>query len=282
MIVVYASQDLASKQVLWNTLSDMVLKFNGPTVVLGDFNEHKFADDIPSRIRFTSNLFKTLSDLEVTTLDAPFTSKEIKDAVWDCGGSKAPGPDGFTFKFIKRFWETIGSDFVDMVKRFEIDAFIPRGCNSSFIALVPKKCDPIHINDFRPISDVHSVVSDVQTAYIKGRQIVDGPLMVNEIISCASKNKERLFVLKVDFEKAFNSLNWEFLDHTMEQMGFSFKWRGWICGCLNNAYGSILINGSPSKEFCFKKGLRQGDPLSPFLFIIVMEALHVTLQEAKA
>ncbi|GKB10976.1 RNA-directed DNA polymerase, eukaryota, reverse transcriptase zinc-binding domain protein [Tanacetum coccineum] len=182
-----------------------------------------------------------------------------------------------------------------------MDAFIPRGCNSSFIALVPKKCDPIHINDFRPISligcqykviakvlanrllkVVHSVVSDVQTAYIKGRQIVDGPLMVNKIISCASKKKERLFVLKVDFEKAFNSLNWEFLDHTMEQMGFSFKWRGWICGCLNNAYGSILINGSPSKEFSFKKGLRQGDSLSPFLFIIAMEALHVTLQEAKA
>ena len=56
-----------------------------------------------------------------------------------CGGSKAPSPDGFTFKFIKQYWDTIGNDFVDMVKRFEVDGFIPRGCNSSFIALVPKK-----------------------------------------------------------------------------------------------------------------------------------------------
>nr|GEY49097.1 putative RNA-directed DNA polymerase, eukaryota, reverse transcriptase zinc-binding domain protein [Tanacetum cinerariifolium] len=106
--------------------------------------------------------------------------------------------------------------------------------------------------------------------------------MVNEIISWASKKKERLFVLKVDFEKAFDSMNWNFLDHTMEQMGFSFKWRWWIRGCLNNAFGSALIIGSPSKEFSFQKGLRQGDPLSLFLFIIAMEAFHVTLQEAKA
>nr|GFA21228.1 cysteine-rich receptor-like protein kinase [Tanacetum cinerariifolium] len=85
-----------------------------------------------------------------------------------------------------------------------------------------------------------------------------------------------------DFEKAFDSMNWNFLDHTMEQMGFSFKWRWWIRECLNNAFGSALIIGSPSKEFSFQKCLCQGDPLSPFLFIIAMEAFHVTLQDAKA
>ncbi|GKC94258.1 putative RNA-directed DNA polymerase, eukaryota, reverse transcriptase zinc-binding domain protein [Tanacetum coccineum] len=128
---------------------------------------------------------------------------------------------------------------------------------------------------------VHSVVSEVQTAFIKDRQIIDGPLMVNEIISWANKKRERLFILKVDFEKAFDSLDWKFLDHTMEQMGFSIKWRKWIHGCLNSAFASVLVNGSPTKEFKIQKGLCQGDPLSPFLFIIAVEALHVTLQEAK-
>nr|GEW65422.1 cysteine-rich receptor-like protein kinase [Tanacetum cinerariifolium] len=124
--------------------------------------------------------------------------------------------------------------------------------------------------------------SEVQTAFLKGRQIIDGPLMVNEIISWALKKKERLFILKINFEKAFDSLDWGFLDSIMSQMGFSGKWRMWIRGFLKSAYGSVLVNGSLIKEFKIEKGLRQGDPLSPFLFIITVEAIHVSLQEAKS
>ena len=99
-----------------------------------------------------------------------------------------------------------------MVKRFETDGYILRGCNPTFIALVPKLQDPLNIKGYRPISligcqykliakvlanrlqkVVHSVLSDVQTAYLKGRQITDGPLMVNEILSWALKKKERFF-----------------------------------------------------------------------------------------
>ncbi|GJU88049.1 RNA-directed DNA polymerase, eukaryota, reverse transcriptase zinc-binding domain protein [Tanacetum coccineum] len=104
---------------------------------------------------------------------------------------------------------------------------------------------------------ISSIVSDVQTDFIRGRQIIDGPLMVDEIISWGKKTKRRLMFLKVDFEKAFDTLNWNFLDSILLQMGFSPKWRSWIKTCLNSGFGSVLVNGSPTKEFPIKRGLRQ-------------------------
>nr|GEV08814.1 RNA-directed DNA polymerase, eukaryota, reverse transcriptase zinc-binding domain protein [Tanacetum cinerariifolium] len=210
-----------------------------------------------SRRVFSSNLFKQLSVEESHFLDCPITLEEIKRAVWDCGSSKAPGPSS----------KAPGPD------DFELSAHIPRGCNSSFITLVPKVYDPLVIGDFRPISligkqykitakilanclsqVVSSVVSEVQMAYIKGRQIIDGLLMVDEIIAWAKKHKKRLMYFKVDFEKAFDFLNWSFLFSILEQMGFSFKWRNWIHYCLNSAFASVLVNGSPTKEFKIKRG----------------------------
>ncbi|GKA48742.1 RNA-directed DNA polymerase, eukaryota [Tanacetum coccineum] len=125
--------------------------------------------------------------------------QEIKDVVWSCGGEKAPEPDGFTFKLLKKNWDVFGSDIISYVKEFEATFSIPKGCNSSFIALVPKIDDPLSLNDFRPISligcqykiiakvlanrlakVISSVVSEVQMAFIKGRQIIDGPLIVDD------------------------------------------------------------------------------------------------------
>ncbi|GJZ21244.1 putative RNA-directed DNA polymerase, eukaryota, reverse transcriptase zinc-binding domain protein [Tanacetum coccineum] len=93
--------------------------------------------------------------------------------------------------------------------------------------------------------------------------------------------KKKLLLLKVDFEKAFDTLSWSFLESVMCQMGFSLKWKGWILACLHSGYTSVLINGSPTPEFKLERGLRQGDPLSPLLFILAVEALNVALLDAR-
>ncbi|GKC48442.1 putative RNA-directed DNA polymerase, partial [Tanacetum coccineum] len=261
--------------------------------------EDKFKETNYTRPSFISNLFKQLTP-EENLSECPITSQEIKNAVWDCGGDKASGPYGFSFKLIKKHWNLLGDDINKYVKDFHLSASIPRGCNSSFITLAPKVDDPITISDFWPISligcqykiiakvladrlalVIPSVVSEVQMTFIKGRQITDGPLLVNEIISWAKKHKKKMLLLKLDFEKAFDSLSWSFLDSIMSQMGFGEKWRKMIHSCLNSAYASVLVNGSPTNEFKIGKGLRQGGPLSPFLFILVVEALNVVLVEAR-
>ncbi|GKB25262.1 RNA-directed DNA polymerase, eukaryota, reverse transcriptase zinc-binding domain protein [Tanacetum coccineum] len=117
-----------------------------------EFHKNKFSNTYSNHPSFNSSLFKRLSDLEISLLDSPFSCEEIKEPVWNYGGDKSPGLDGFTFKFIKHYWDSVGKDFIDMVKNFKTDGFIPRGCNSSFIALVPKIQDPIHTTDYRPIS----------------------------------------------------------------------------------------------------------------------------------
>ncbi|GKC21915.1 RNA-directed DNA polymerase, eukaryota, reverse transcriptase zinc-binding domain protein [Tanacetum coccineum] len=157
------------------------------------------------------------------------------------------------------------------------------------------------ISDFRPISligaqykiiakvlanrlarVIDSIISPEQSAFIKQRQILDGPLMVNEVIQWCKRKKSKLMVFKIDFEKAFDTISWDFLFQVMHFMGFNETWIKWISGCLHSASASILINGSPTCEFNILRGLRQGDPLSPFLFIIAMEGLHVAMEDAMA
>ncbi|GKA48669.1 RNA-directed DNA polymerase, eukaryota, partial [Tanacetum coccineum] len=94
------------------------------------------------------------------------------------------------------------------------------------------------------------------------------------------EHKSKLMIFKVDFEKAFDSIHWSFLDNVMILMGFGFIWRNLIKGCFNSTTSSVFINGSPSKEFSLERGLRQGDPLSTFLFLVDAEALHVVMEEA--
>ncbi|GJT10260.1 RNA-directed DNA polymerase, eukaryota [Tanacetum coccineum] len=230
-------------------------------------------------------------------LESDVSNDEIKKAVWECGTDKAPGPDGFTFGFFSHFWHLVEKEVQDDVRYFSYSNDLPNGCNSSFIALIPKIPDANLVKDFRPISLIGSIykiiakiltnrlvcvmggiVNEVQSAFIEDRQILDGPFILNEMLSWCKKRKKQSLIFKVDFEKAYDSVRWDFLENVLRKFGFGDKWCKWIQCCLHSSRGSIIINGSPTDEFQFGKGLKQGDPLSPFLFILIMETLHLSFQ----
>jgi len=227
----------------------------------------------------------------------PFSVDEVKDAVWDCDSFKSPGPDRVNFGFIKDFWCELRDDITRFINEFHRNGKLAKGINTTFIVLIPKVDNPQRLNEFRPISLVGSmykilakllanrlrgvlgsVISESQTAFIKNRQILDGILVANEVVDEATKLKKDLMLFKVDFEKAYDSVDWGYLDAVMERMSFPVLWRKWIRECVGTATASVLVNGSPTDEFTLHKGLRQGDPLSPFMFLIAAEGLHILMK----
>ncbi|GAU18134.1 hypothetical protein TSUD_248350 [Trifolium subterraneum] len=125
-----------------------------------------------------------------------------------------------------------------------------------------------------------SLISKNQSAFLKGRLLVDGVLAINEVVDWVKKAKKECLVFKVDFEKAYDSVSWSFLEYMLRRFGFDEKWRSWIKACVFAGSLSVLVNGSPTEQIDISKGLKQGDPLAPFLFILVAEGLGALMKKA--
>jgi len=122
-----------------------------------NFFSQKFKERWPNRPKLRSNDFSSISQADQNFQEAPFTISEVKATIWACGNEKAPGPNGFTFDFLKKFWETLKTDIFVFVKFFEKWGRFSRGCNSSFITLVAKVKDPLNLSEYRPISLIGSM-----------------------------------------------------------------------------------------------------------------------------
>jgi hypothetical protein len=232
-----------------------------------------------------------------------FSEEEIKIALFQMHPLKAPGPDGFPAAFYQRNWPTVGSEVCKAVLAFLNDGQMDMGINATNIVLIPKVNSPSKPFEYRPISlcnviykliskvlanrlkpILSHIVSPEQSAFVFGRLISDNVLVAFETLhTMASRlsGKEGYMALKLDMSKAYDRLEWDFLEAVLQKLGFEMRWINLLMACVRSVTYSILINGRPIGRIFPSRGLRQGDPLSPYLFIICAEALSSSLRNAE-
>ncbi|KAL4388297.1 hypothetical protein GQ457_09G027380 [Hibiscus cannabinus] len=243
--------------------------------------------------------FNRISSIQQIGLESVFSEEEVWRAISSSDSNKAPGPDGFNMGFFKRFWPQLKEVIMKFFSDFHCGKGWEEGINHSFITLIPKKNNPESLDDYRPISLVGSmykilskvlacrinkcadtVISRSQFAFIQGRHILDCSFIANECIDEMVRRKAKGVVFKIDFKRAYDTIDWNFLIRIMKEMNFGDKWCDWVSQCISTASISVLVNGVPTERFRIARGLRQGCSMSPMLFNIVGEALHLYLSKA--
>ena len=189
-----------------------------------------------------------------TELCKEFSKEEISDALFQIGPIKAPGPDGFPARFYQRNWELMRDDVIHAMKRFFDTGIMPEGVNDTSIVLIPKIDNPVELKDFRPIRLCNvlykvvskclvnrlrpilgDVISENQSAFIPWRLITDNALLAFECMHYmehGTSPDSSFCSYKLDLSKAYDRVDWHFLETTMYKMGFSHRWVQWIMNCV--------------------------------------------------
>ncbi|KAM6588709.1 uncharacterized protein LOC115718119 [Cannabis sativa] len=231
------------------------------------------------------------------------TDVEIKEVVFCLHPLKAPGPDGFSGCFFRKYWEVVGPNLCATVREFFLSGEMDPNLNKTFICLIPKVDFPLGVDQFRPISLCNfsykviakilsnrlrpfmcDLISPLQSAFIPGRWIAESSILTQEIIHKIrhKKGKGGLMALKLDMHKAYDKMEWKFLEKVLVANGFSEKCRKLLMACVTSVSYAVLLNGCPLKKLIPQRGLRQGDPLSPFLFLLCQEVLSKLISKAEA
>jgi len=227
---------------------------------------------------------------------------EVRLATFQMGSNKAPGPDGLTGLFYHKHWDIVKDDLFLLVQNFLISGVLPTGLNNTIITLIPKIPQPEKLEQYRPISLCNfaykviskvlanrlkpclpTLISQEQSAFVQGRQIQDNILIVQEVLHhFRTRKRTSRFnaLLKTDMTKAYDRVEWDFLRDYFLKLGFHSIWVTWIMQCITTVAFTVKFNGELLPYFQPSRGLCQGDPLSPYLFILMANVLSNLITQA--
>eukprot|EP00253_Pinus_taeda_P023359 PITA_23359 len=248
----------------------------------------------------TNAIPKSITEEQNWALRRTITMEEVEEEVRSMPSDKALGPDGFTINFYKACWNIVKQDIWEIVEDSRRSKTILKSLNSNFIALVPKVEEANTPEKFRPIAlcnVIYKIISKVmanrlkvillgiisqeQSGYVEGRQILDNILLAQEMIHSLHSRKEAGMLMQLDLSKAYDKVSWSYLEAILKAFGFSTQWIKWVLALIKSPRYSILVNGAPSAPFRPSRGIRQGDPISPFVFVILMEGLSRIIAKKK-
>lgn len=226
---------------------------------------------------------------------SPVTGEEVKRAVLSMYPDKAPGCDGLNPCFYQVYWSIVGNDVVDFCRRFLASGELPLGINRTMVCLIPKIKQPQQMQDLRPISLCNvlfrilskvmenrlkicfaGLISDKQSAFVEGRLLTDNALVafeLNHYIRRKTQGKSGVAGVKLDISKAYDRLEWPFLEGMLVEFGFNNVWVERIMQCAQTVSYSFVHDGCEFGNIQPKRGIRQGDPISPYLYILCAEGL---------
>ncbi|XP_021992554.1 uncharacterized protein LOC110889344 [Helianthus annuus] len=267
--------------------------------LLNHYSAFMGTEDKVARLDDADLFVNVLQQNVAETMVRQVTDDEVKQAMFSISENKAPGPDGYTSAFFKNAWDVVGGEVTKAVCDFFNNGQILKQINHTILALVPKMDTPNTVLDYRPISCcnvIYKCISKIitnrvkgclgtlvninQSAFVPGRKISDNILITQELMHNyhVDRGPPRC-ALKIDIQKAYDTVSWSFLEAILVRFGFHRKMVAWIMACVTTVSYSVSVNGELHGYFSGKRGLRQGDPMSPYLFTLIMEVLSLMLQK---
>ena len=238
-----------------------------------------------------------LPSSEVPQCEGLFSTHEVFTALQGMAKNKSPGSDGLPVEFYWAFWDVLGEDLVSVLNASYNTGCLPSSLRKGLISLSFKKGDRLDRKNWRPITllnvdyklcarslagrllrVIHHVVDVNQTCGVPGRFIGENVSLLRDLVSYTSESNIPAAILSLDQEKAFDRVDWAFMFRTLQRMGFGPSFIRWVRLLYCNVRSSVLFNGYSTPVFFPSRGVRQGCPLSPLLYILTMEVLAVNLR----